>query len=108
MRYKVRRFEIDEDAFLICCDGAPLKVEPRVFDLIIYLIRHRNRVVEKSELVNHVWQGCKVSDSSIHRCVSVARSTLRGEHAIKTIPVRGYQWIANTSPAGLLPDVAVH
>nr|WP_268820173.1 winged helix-turn-helix domain-containing protein [Paraglaciecola sp. G1-23] len=73
-------------------------VEPKVFDLIIYLIQHRDRVISRDELFEQVWQGREVSDTSLSNHVKSARKALgdNGELqcVIKTIRSRGYQFIA--------------
>lgn len=73
-----------------------MKVEPRVLDLLLVLISHRDRVVTKSELLQQVWRGVAVSPSVLHRSVCVARQTLGDSSAIRTVHARGYQWAGPT------------
>ena len=94
MRYTTGELEIDADTFSVRCRGIDLKVEPRVLDFLLHLIRNRQRLVPKSELVNRVWHGHAVGDAAIARCASEARRILRDRTAIRTVHTRGYQWVA--------------
>ncbi len=71
----------------------------RAFDVLVYLAEHRDRVVTKSELLEHVWQGLMVEDNNLSVQVSSLRKLL-GAECVKTAQGRGYQFT-------LRPDVAV-
>ena len=51
-------------------------VEPQVFDVLVHLIRHRDRVVSKDELIRAVWDGRSVSDDTLTSRVSAARRAI--------------------------------
>ena len=80
-------------------------VEPKVFDLLVYLIRHRDRVLSREELFREVWDGREVSDATLSNHVKSARKILgdSGElqKTILTIRGRGYQFIA---PVTVIPE----
>ena len=61
---------------------APVAVEPQVFDLLVYLLRNRTRVVTKDELLQAVWQGRIVSNSALANRINAARAAVgdSGEH----------------------------
>ena len=63
-------------------NGAIVALEPQVFDLLVHLVRHRGRVVSKDELIDSVWAGRIVSDSTIESRVSLLRKSLGddGQH----------------------------
>ena len=89
-------------------DGELLDIEPRAFELLIYLLEHRERAVGKDELQNEVW-GTIVSDSAMTRSVMKLRKSLGGEpeSVIKTVPRFGYRFIATlTEPAEAEPVLA--
>lgn len=71
-------------------------LQPRVFDLLAYLVAHRERVVSKDELVEAVWDGAFVADGAVQRAVSLARAALRdgAPEAIRTYPRQGYRFCA--------------
>jgi DNA-binding winged helix-turn-helix (wHTH) protein len=89
---RVGRVEIDPRRFEVRTGSAVLTLEPRVFDFLIYLARHRDRVVTKNELVAEVWAGCHVGDAALARCASLARKALGDPGLIVTVHRRGYRW----------------
>src|SRR5262249_33432332 len=58
------------------CKGALVPVEPQVFDLIVFLIRNRDRVVSKDNLIAGVWDGRIVSDSTLASRINAARRAI--------------------------------
>ena len=97
MRYVFDTFVIDAAKRELIAAGTPLRVEPKVLDLLLYLIERRDRVVSKDELVNAVWQGRFISDAAIkQRCGRSAgaqrrwsRTALSQDGARARLPVRG-------------------
>jgi DNA-binding winged helix-turn-helix (wHTH) protein/TolB-like protein/tetratricopeptide (TPR) repeat protein len=100
-QYLVGDFLIDTARYRISSVGAAVPVEPKVFDLLVYLIRNRDRVVTREELFETVWEGRAVSDATLSNHVKSARKALgdNGElqQTIQTIRGRGYQFIAPVS-----------
>jgi DNA-binding winged helix-turn-helix (wHTH) protein/Tfp pilus assembly protein PilF len=95
MRFSFGRFELDEQARALRLDDADQQLQPLVFDLLVYLIRHRDRVVPKDELLSELWDGATVTDGSLQRAVSLLRTALRAgdmEHAVQTFARRGYRF----------------
>ena len=89
-------FEIDENQREFRARGRVVRLQPKVFDLLSYLATHRNRVVPKDELLRAVWPGVIVSDGSLQRAISLARSALEDagvENAIRTFPRQGYRMV---------------
>jgi DNA-binding winged helix-turn-helix (wHTH) protein/TolB-like protein/Tfp pilus assembly protein PilF len=76
---------------------AELKLRPKSFQVLAYLARNPGRLVAKDELVNAVWPDVVVTDNSLAQCISDIRNTLRdhGERVIKTVPRRGYVFVAD-------------
>jgi len=78
--------------------GELIDVEPQVFDLLTYLIRHRDRVVSKDDLLDGVWGGRIVSDSALTARMSALRRALgdNGEtqRFIRTFPRKGVRFVA--------------
>ena len=75
--------------------GRELKLQPRVFDVLCYLVRHRDRVVSKDELLEALWPGTIVVDNALQRVVSLARATLADAglpDAVRTYPRHGYRF----------------
>ena len=99
MIYRVASFTIDTIQFEIKNDAIAVAVEPKVFDLIVYLIQNRDRLVSRDELFKEIWQGREVSDTTLSNSIKSARKILgdSGEvqHIIKTVRGRGYHFIAD-------------
>ncbi len=79
--------------------GQPVAMEPKVFDLLVVLVRHHTRVVSKDELLATVWPGTFVSETALTRCVMKARKALgddsQRQHSIKTLHGRGYRFVGS-------------
>lgn len=90
--------ELQTENFTLQVNGVTTLVEPHVFDLILYLIDHRDRVVTRGELFKSLWAGREVCDATLSNTIKCARAYLGddGEHQtiIKTTRGRGYQFIA--------------
>src|SRR5688572_14278878 len=107
MKYQIAEFLIDTAQYRISSGDAPIPAEPKVFDLLVYLVRHRDRVVTREELFKEVWDGREVSDATLSNHVKSARKVLgdSGElqKTILTIRGRGYKFIA---PVTVIPELA--
>jgi TolB-like protein/Tfp pilus assembly protein PilF len=76
----------------------PIHVEPQVFDLLVYLVRNRNRVVSKHDLIASVWDGRTVSDSTFTSRINAARKAIGDsgvdQKLIRTVPRKGFRFVA--------------
>lgn len=93
-----RDYEIDTRLFTLRRDGQPRQVEPQVFNLLLHLARHRDRIVTREELLDALWAGKVVSESTLSSCIKAARQAIgdNGEEqsCIATIHRRGYRFVA--------------
>jgi DNA-binding winged helix-turn-helix (wHTH) protein/TolB-like protein len=98
MKYQIAEYTVDTARYRITCGGAIVAAEPKVFDLLVYLIRHRDRVLSREELFREVWDGREVSDATLSNHVKSARKILgdsgEKQQTILTIRGRGYQFVA--------------
>jgi len=73
--------------------------EPKVFDLIAYLLEHRDRVVSKNELQEALWPNMVVTEASLSRTIMKARKALNDDaqdpQIIRTVPRKGFRFIAD-------------
>jgi hypothetical protein len=73
--------------------GKLVAIEPQVFDVLVYLIQHRDRVVSRDDLLASVWGGRIVSESTLSSRINSARSAIgdsgEGQHLIRTLPRKG-------------------
>jgi DNA-binding winged helix-turn-helix (wHTH) protein/tetratricopeptide (TPR) repeat protein len=109
-KYFVGDFVIDTACYSVSQGGVPVPVEPKVFDLLVYLIRNRDRLLTREELFAEVWEGRPVSDATLSNHVKSARRVLgdSGElqRTIQTVRGRGYQFVAEVREAGDTDAVA--
>ena len=79
----------------------PVALEPQVFDLLVYLLRNRGRVVSKDDLIDAVWGGRIVSDSTLTSRLNAARKAVddtgASQRVIRTVPRRGVRFIGEVS-----------
>ena len=98
MTYTFNHFMLDTNNFTLMREGQVIEVEPRVFDVIVYLVENNNKVVTRDELFQTVWNGRDVLDATLSNHIKIARQVLgdngQSQHTIKTIHGRGYQFIA--------------
>jgi TolB-like protein len=103
-------FELDPDLQELRQAGAPVHVEPQVFDLLAYLVAHRDRVVGRDELMQAIWGGRIVSDAALSSRILAVRRALgdRGPEPtyIRTVPKRGFRFAAEVRTAGAEPAEA--
>jgi pimeloyl-ACP methyl ester carboxylesterase len=94
VRYRFDAFELDLGQRELRRAGQVLELQPRVFAILEYLVRHRDRVVPKTELLAELWSGVLVTDGSVQRAISLARTALDDDGAlIRTIPRQGYRFV---------------
>jgi DNA-binding winged helix-turn-helix (wHTH) protein len=101
-----------------------VKLEPQVFDVLLYLLRHRGRVVGKDELFHSIWKGRAVTDSALTSRINAIRRAVgddgRAQRVIRTLPRHGFRFVggveerpaasneAAVSMAPLAPPTLVH
>ena len=102
--YNVEKAEIDPALREIRFNGDVKDVQPRVFDLVLYLIENRDRAVGKDELFEKVWPNVVVSESSLTQSVKRARDLFRDNgmsaDVIRTVHSRGYRFGADVAAQG--------
>ena len=94
---------VDRQNFRIHKNDEVRSLEPRAFDLLVYLIEQRGRVVEKQELFERVWKEAFVTDNALTRAIKEIRRTIGDDASspryIETLPKRGYRFIAEVKSA---------
>ena len=93
-------YELDDDLYQLRRRGRVIPMEPLVFDVFVYLVRNRERVVTKRELLDALWPGEAVSDSVLPRCIAASRRAVRDnssrQRVIQTVHGRGYRFVATS------------
>jgi class 3 adenylate cyclase/predicted ATPase/DNA-binding winged helix-turn-helix (wHTH) protein len=98
MIYVFGDYELDTRLYELRCAGQPCKLEPQVFDVLAYLMAHRDRVVTKHELLDNLWPNQFISEVTLNHRLMEARKAIgdsgRAQRCIKTLHGRGYRFIA--------------
>lgn len=101
MRYSFGAHKFDTNRRELLCKGVLIQIEPQVFDLLEFLVRHRDRVVSREEIFDSVWDGRIVSDVNLSSRVNALRRALgddgKKQEIIKTIHGRGFRFVADAS-----------
>src|SRR5262252_6666993 len=107
MLFEFLEFEVDLEKYELRRAGKPVKLQPKVFDLLRYLIEHRDRVVGKEELLLALWRGEHVNKTAVPWAMSRARRALgQRQHAtapIETVRGRGYRFVELVHLRKVLP-----
>ena len=96
--YRFLSCEVDTIRRELRSDGELIDVQPKVFDLLVYLIEHRDRMVDKDELLDNIWPGAVVTESSLSQAIRKARSIVgddgNRQQVIRTMHRRGFRFVA--------------
>lgn len=90
--YYFEDFTLDLTRGRLLRGSEEVKVRPKTFLLLTYLVAHNNRLISKEELISAVWPDTAVTDDSLVQCLKDVRHVLSDESQtlIKTVPRRGY------------------
>ncbi|HEY0179617.1 MAG TPA: winged helix-turn-helix domain-containing protein, partial [Dokdonella sp.] len=96
--YRFDDFQLDPQSRRLLRDGCEIGVEPRVFDVVVYLIEQRERAVGRDELIAAAWGRVDSSDGTLAQAILKARRLLgddgQAQRVIRTVARFGYQWVA--------------
>src|SRR6187200_3171274 len=94
---------LDADRRELRRGAEPISVEPQVFDLLIYLVENRDRVVSKDDLIAAVWGGRIVSDSTLTSRINAARKAVQDngedQRVIRTVARKGIRFVCPVTNA---------
>ncbi len=95
--YAFDEYVVDVGGFKLLRGTTVVALPSRTFDVLLYLIRHRERSVRKDEIISSIWDNVIVTDDSLIHAISVLRRALGDESRqhkyIETIPRRGYRFV---------------
>ena len=90
LRYLFDVFSLDTDRRELRCRDEPVAIEPKAFDLLVYLIANRERVLSKDDLMADVWGGRIVSETALTTCINSVRRAIgdsgKTQQRIRTLP----------------------
>src|ERR1044071_9692844 len=91
--------ELDDRGYVLRRAGALIKVEPKVFEVLAYLVRCHDRFVSRDELISQIWPHQVITDAALNRCIAEARKAVGDngtkQQIIRTQYTRGYRRIAS-------------
>jgi DNA-binding winged helix-turn-helix (wHTH) protein/tetratricopeptide (TPR) repeat protein len=95
--YFFDKFALDLDRRELRSGAASVAMEPQAFDLLVHLIRHREHVVSRDELIAQIWGGRIVSESALSTRINAVRSAIGDsgseQRLIKTLPRKGVRFV---------------
>lgn len=110
MLYIFDDYALHTDRRELFCNSNVVAIEPQVFDILEYLIRHRERVVSRDELIDQIWGGRIVSDSTLSTRINAVRSAIgdsgTGQRLIKTLPRKGVRFVGEVHEQSSLGEEA--
>jgi tetratricopeptide (TPR) repeat protein/DNA-binding winged helix-turn-helix (wHTH) protein len=95
--YRLDGFEVDASQVCLKRDGEERHLRQKTFQVLLYLLEHRERLVTKDELIESIWADTAVTDNALEQCLAEIRKVLgddsRNPRFIKTVPRAGYRFI---------------
>lgn len=99
MQFLFQDHLLDTDLRELSREQVPVSVEPQVFDLVVHLMENRDRVVSKDELIDKIWHGRSVSESTLTSRINAARKAIGDSGAnqalIRTIARKGFRFVGD-------------
>ena len=99
MQFIFSNHVLDRDRRELSRDRRGVPVEPQVFDLLVYLLENRDRVVSKDDLLDKIWRGRNVSESTLTSRINAARKAIgdsgSGQKLIRTVPRKGFRFVGS-------------
>ena len=91
--YEFCRFRFDPENHLLECEGSPIPLTPKVFEILLVLVQNGNRLTTKEELMRRVWPDSFVEEANLTVNISALRRQLgetpSGQQYIETVPQKG-------------------
>jgi len=90
--YQFGEFTLDVAKGCVLKAGEEIKLRPKVYEALKYLVKNPGRLIDKQELIQAIWPDSFVTDDSLVQCTVELRRALddRDQHLLKTVPRRGY------------------
>src|SRR6185436_1087334 len=107
-KYVFDGFTVDFTRGSLMREGEELKLRPKSFKALTYLVENAGRLISKEELIAEIWPDAAVTDDSLVQCLIDIRKVLGGDaqRYIKTVPRRGYIFDAQVNVNDSAPDHA--
>ena len=94
--YDFGSFRVDPAQRVLLRDGRPVALQPKAFEILLFLVRNPGRLITKEELLSAIWPELVVEESNLSQNIFLLRKALgdgeSGHRCIVTLPRRGYQF----------------
>ena len=104
MQYHFEDFVLNADRRELSRGTEMIEMGPQVFDLLIYLVQNRERVITKDDMINVVWEGRIVSESTLTSHINAVRKAIgdRGDEQrlVRTVARKGYRFVGDIREVG--------
>jgi DNA-binding winged helix-turn-helix (wHTH) protein len=98
MTYAFGPFELDVTVFELRRDGGTVPLQPKAFDLLVYLLERRDRVVARGELLQALWPGSDARAGTLSQALRAVRRALGddgvSQRFVRTLRTRGVRFVA--------------
>jgi DNA-binding winged helix-turn-helix (wHTH) protein/TolB-like protein len=111
--YEFCRFRFDPENHLLECEGSPIPLTPKAFEILLVLVQNGSRLTTKEELMRRVWPDSFVEEANLTVNISALRRQLgetpSGQQYIETVPKKGYRFAIPVTHISLdLPPTGQH
>ena len=107
MRYVFGDYEVDTQRNELRHGEIPCPLESQVFQVLVYLVQHRDRVVSKAELLEYLWPQQYISETTLSQRLMLVRKAIDDsgpqQRVITTVPGRGYRFVATVEEQTEIP-----
>jgi DNA-binding winged helix-turn-helix (wHTH) protein len=114
MQYRFGDYQVHVERRELTRSGQPIAIEPQVFDLLVHIIHHRDRVLSKDDLIDGVWGGRVVSNATLASRINAVRKAVgdsgEAQDLIRTYPRKGIRFIGEVleqQPVAAMPAAPV-
>src|ERR1700720_3684795 len=92
LKYRFGEFILDPGRGTVFSADRMIKLRPKVYDALVYILENRGRLIGKEELIHALWSDAFVTEDSLVQCMVELRRALedRAQELVKTVPRRGY------------------
>jgi TolB-like protein len=101
LQYLFGDYALDSDRRELTRRGDVVATGPKVFDLLLYLVRNREHVVSKDDLLNVVWAGRIVSESTLTSHINAVRKAIgdngEAQRLVRTLPRKGFRFVGDVN-----------
>ena len=101
MQFLFENNVLDADRRELWRNSELVALEPQVFDLLLYLVRHRERVVTKDDMIASVWAGRIVSDSTLDSRINAVRKAIgdsgKQQRLVRTVMRKGIRFVGQVA-----------